>query len=127
MKDQKKLNKLTKKWASAKAALQEAQALELSIRNSLDELLAKNELLVVKVETVTDAMTFKRNHNYSIPKAAITDIKANLPEATFNDAFTTSYKLKPAVYENLSGECREAIEKHLVIKPSPLSVSVKPL
>ncbi len=121
----KQLEALTSKWRKAKSKLQKFQAKELDLRLQIDTILATNNELTAKVTLGSENITFTRKKNYSIPKSSIVDIRTHLSETVFNDAFTTSYALKPAVYEHLSGKCKEAIKKHLVIKDAPLSVSLK--
>ncbi len=129
------LQKLTAKYFKAKAKLQQASAKEASLRMDIQAILVKQgadsskvtlDHNTNKLNTVNDvAVTFTRRKNYSIPKAAITDIRDNIKKKVFDDVFTTSYKLKPTVYEKLTGACREKIMEHLTIKDSPLSATIK--
>lgn len=121
----KKLEKLYKKWRKSKIELDRVRAEEMNLRQQIEAHMVKKDLLVVKVEDVDDYARFSRQHNYYVPSAAFTDIKANLPKDVFNEAFNVSYKLKPAVYEKLSGDCRATIEKHLTIKPSTLKAEIR--
>ena len=120
-----KLEQLSKKWRKTKSKLQKVQAKEIDLRLQIDLLLAQGKLSTVAVIDDMDKITFTRAENYSIPKAAIPDIKGNIPKETFDDTFTISYKIKPAVYDKLSGDCKDVIKKHLTIKPAPLRVTVK--
>lgn len=113
------------KWLKAKKQLQKATAKEWNLRQQVETQMIKakedKHIYLVGDENIT----FTRRKNYSIPKAAIVDIQTRIPKDVFNSAFTTSYKLKAAVYDNLSGDCKKAITDHLTIKDSPLSVSIK--
>jgi len=129
MKTEKQIQQLTNKWRKAKSKLQRVQAKEQDLRLQLNAILTKlgNDKMIIQLEETQEKVTFTRNKNYSIPKASIPDIKTRIPETTFNEAFTTSYKLKPAVYNSLSGKCKQAITDHLTIKDSPLSITIKEL
>lgn len=123
----KDLKALHKEWSKAKAKFEKFKAKEMDLRMQIDQLLAKDKKDSWIIESDLTSTTFKRNLNYSIPKAGVIDVKANVPKETFNELFTVSYKLKPAVYEALSGECKQAVDKHLVLKPAPPTVTTKAL
>ena len=121
----KKITKLTEKWLKAKSKLSEAQAAETAAKNDLDLALAKINSDKATVTIGTKQIDMSVQQNYSIPKAAITDIQANLPKSVFSQAFTTSYRLKTSIYENLTGDNKQVIKNHLTIKPAPLKITVK--
>ncbi len=126
MDNNEKIEIITEKLFKTRTKLAKVRAKEENLRYQLDQLLAKTNKQTEKVTLDNNqTMTLTRRENYSIPKASIPDIKNNIPETVFNDLFTTSYKLKTAVYNNLSGECKETVKKHQVIKPAPLGVTVK--
>ena len=121
----KSLKQLTNEWRKAKDKANKFDAKEFDLRLQIDTLLAQDNKQSESIVVGTSKVSFTRKLNYSIPKAAITDIKANIPKDIFTDAFTTSYSLKPAVYNELKGKAKKIIEAHLTVKASPLSVSIK--
>lgn len=121
----KQFQKVHAKWFAAKLALDAARAAEMSLRSELENLMAQDKLDEFKFEDDLNTYSFKRQENYSVPAAAIPDIKAHLDEKVFESAFSVSYKLKPAIFENLTGKPRQVIQQHLTIKPAPMSVTVK--
>jgi len=122
------IDNITAKWYKAKRKLQKIQAKEKGLRDQIEAILVKQNKDKEVFTSDDTQITFTRNQHYSIPKAAIPDIKINIPKDTFNDLFTTSYTLKKAVYDNMKdSDCQKVVKKHLTIKPSPLSVKVKEL
>ena len=122
-----KLENLTKKLQKTIAKKQKQQAKETDLKVQIDQLLAQLNTSKAKVETEGAVITLTRNENYSIPKAAITDIQTRIPENVFANLFNTSYRLNKNQYESLSdtdSECKKVIKEHLIIKPAPLSVRI---
>ncbi len=119
------INKLTKKWLKTKSKLQKVQAKERHLRLQLDEQLSMSNLDNLKLNSPEQKISLTRKKNYSIPAAAMVDIKANIPAQVFTNLFTTSYRIKPAVYNELSGNCKNIVKGHLTIKDAPLSITVK--
>ena len=110
----------------AKAKADKFTAKATAIRVEMESVLVKAGESNAAVTFDDVKITMKRAENYSIPAAAFTDIITTLPKDAFKLLFNTSYKLKKARYDELSdGKMKKAIKKHLTIKPSPLSVSVK--
>ena len=119
------LKTLTTKWKKAKAKLQKIQAKELDLRMQMDLLMAGKGELTAKVTYGSENVNLKRNLNYSIPAASYVDLKSKLDKEIFKDTFSVAYKIKPAVYEKMSGKNKEIIDEHLTIKASPLSATIK--
>ena len=121
------LEDLSVKWQKAKIKLQKAQAKELALRFKLDAVLAKDGSTNASVTINHSSISLKRNTNYSIPKAGMIIIKANLDKELFTDTFTTSYSIKKAVYDAMDDNSpnKAIIDKHLTKKPSPLTATIK--
>lgn len=117
-------SKLYKKWMKARTALAAATLNESQLR---EEIMLGMEDDKLKVTVGDEIVSFTKGENHSIPKAGALDIKSNIKSDVFESVFTTSYKLKPAVYNAMSGKAKKAIDKHLVIKPAPLKVTVNPV
>ena len=124
-KDTTALETLTSQLSKAKSKLLKFQAKERDIRNSIDQLLAKNGEQSIKIESLTTSTTFTRATNLAIPKAAYVDIIDRLPKDVFDNTFTTSYRIKAAVYNELTGKNKEIIDTHLQVKNAPSKVVVK--
>lgn len=121
------IEKLTAQWQKAKIKLLKCQAKELSLRDKIDALLAKQGNTKAKVTIGHSAISLTRNINYSIPAAGTIIIKANLDKELFTSMFSVSYKIKKNIYDAMDKDSpnKAIIDKHLIKKTSPLSATIK--
>lgn len=112
------------KWWKAKQKAIKAAARELELRKLIDEQLAAAGK---EKETTTfpggKAVTFTRSLRQTVPKAAIPDLVNKLDKEVFDLVFNVSHTLKPAIYNNLTGEAKKVLDSKVISKYGALKVS----
>jgi len=119
------MDKLKSKWYKAKQKAIKAVARELELRSLIDEQLAA----AGKEKEITTfpggkTVTFTRSLRQTVPKAAIPDLVNKLDKEVFDLVFNVSHTLKPAIYNNLTGEAKKVLDSKVVSKYGALKVSI---